>query len=373
MIRTFATLVRIDPGFRVEDVLTLRVSLPSESYPDSTSIIAFYDRLLERVRQLPGVEHAAAVRVLPLAAQIGDWGTRIEGYVPPPGESPAADWQVATDDYFETMEIPLLEGRTFTPADRADSEPVAVVNRAFAERYWPGGSALGERILMGGAEDPPMVRIVGVVGDVRHNGITAEIKQKWYRPLSQFHQSSGFTPRAMTLTVGTTVPPESLTGPVRSVVRGLDPDLPLAEVRTLEDVVASAVAASRFTMALLVLFSTLALALAMVGVYGVVSFLVSQRTSEIGLRMALGASPASVLRMVVGQGLLLAALGIAAGSAAAVAVTGTMANVLYGVGPRDPVTFVLVPLVLLAAALVGSAFPALRAARVDPAVALKAD
>ena len=226
---------------------------------------------------------------------------------------------------------------------------------------------------MGGADEAPWVRIVGVVGDIRHNGLIAEVKQKWYRPHSQFHQSSGFTPASMTLTIDASVPSHTLGGPVRSLVGALDPKLPLAEVRSLEEVLSSSVAQSRFTMALLVLLSGLALVLAAVGVYGVISYVVSQRTTEIGIRLALGASPSGVLSMVLRQGLAISVTGVAVGAFVAVFVTDYMDSVLYGVDARDPGTFALVLMVHLGAALLGCIVPALRASRVDPVVALRSE
>ena len=373
MIRTFAHLTAIDPGFRSDDVLTMRLAVPERDYPDDEDVIAFYERLLADVRELPGVAVAGAIRNLPLSAQIGDWGTRIEGYEPRENESTAADWQVASSGYFEAMGIRLVEGRTFTDADRADGEAVAIVNESFARRYWPGESAVGHRIRMGGVEDPPWNRIVGVVGDVRHNGITAEIKEKWYRPHGQFHQSSGFTPSAMTLVVRTSVPAGTLAGPVRDAVHRIDAALPVAEVRTLEAVLGSSLAQSRFTMALLVVLSVLALVLASVGVYGVVAYAVGQRRFEFGVRLALGASPRGVVALVVKQGLVMGVAGAAVGGAVAAFVTGYMDTVLYGVDARDPVTFAAVLLVLLAAAALGSLAPALRASRVDPVEALRSE
>src|SRR3990172_1290534 len=180
MIRTFANLMAIDPGFRPEGVLTLRLST---TYPDPDPIISFWDRLLGEVRRLGSVESAGAARILPLATQIGDWGINVEGYVPAPDENPAADWQIVTPGYLETMGIPLLEGRTFTGADRVDSEPVLIVNEVFAKRYWPGASALAKRVGIGGGDGSRWTRVVGVVGNVRHNGVTAEVKPGFFVPL----------------------------------------------------------------------------------------------------------------------------------------------------------------------------------------------
>jgi predicted permease len=368
MIRTFANLVAIDPGFRSEGVLTLRLST---AYPDSAPAVSFWDRLLPEVRRLGSVESAGAGRLLPLATQLGDWGIQVEGFVPAPGENPAGDWQVVTPGYFETMGIPVLEGRTFTDADREDGERVVIVNEVFARKFWPSESALGRGVGIGGGEDSQFTRIVGVVGNVRHNGVTAEVKPAWFIPLTQSTRTIGFTPSSMTLALRSSVSPESLVPELRRIVSGIDPKVPIAEIRTLDDVVGSAVASSRFTMMLLVAFSALALLLASVGVYGIVSYVVSQRRSEIGIRMALGASRSSVLSIVGRQVGIATAAGILAGCAAALVATRTMGAVLHGVRPTDPLTFGFVPLVLLATALAGSLVPALRATRVDPVATLR--
>jgi predicted permease len=371
MIRTFANLVAIDPGFRPEGVLTLRLST---TYSDAGPIIAFWDRLLAEVRRLGSVESAGAARILPLATQIGDWGIAVEGFVPAPGENPAADWQIVSPGYFEAMGISLIEGRTFTEADRGDSDPVVIVNEAFARRYWPDGSALEKRVGIGGGEDSRFTRIVGVVGNVRHNGVTAEVKPGWFLPLAQAHLTTGFTMvGSMTLAIRSSVAPESLVPAVRRIVSDIDPKVPIAEIRSLEDVLGSAVAPSRFTMALLVAFSGLALLLASVGVYGIVSYVVSQRRTEIGIRMALGASRSSVVSIVGRQVVLSTAAGIVVGCAAALVATSTMAAVLHGVQPSDPLTFASVPLVLFATALAGSLIPALRATRVNPVTTLRSE
>ncbi len=370
MIRTFANLMAIDPGFRSEGVLTLRLST---TYSEPGPAISFWDRLLGEVRRLGSVESAGAARILPLATQIGDWGVNVEGFVPAPGENPAADWQIVSPGYFEAMGISLLEGRTFTDADRAESERVVIVNEAFARRYWPAASALGKRVGIGGGDDSPWTRVVGVVGNVRHNGVTAEVKPSWFLPLAQAHLSTGFTPGSMTLAIRSSVEPESLLPDLRRIVSEVDPKIPIAEIRSLEEVVGSAVAPSRFTMALLVAFSALALVLASVGVYGIVSYVVSQRRSEIGIRMALGASRSSVLAIVGRQVVFATAAGILAGCAAALVATSSMAAVLHGVQPSDPLTFASVPLVMFATALAGSLIPALRATRVDPVTTLRSE
>lgn len=373
MIRSFGNLVAIDPGFRSDGVLTMRLSAGAQHYPGDDDVARFYERLVDEVKSIPGVERAGAVRVLPLASQIGDWGMRIEGYVPGPNEHPAADWQVATPGYLEALRIPLVEGRLFTRDDRPDSEPVLIVNRAFAETYFPRESPLGKRVFIGGDGASPATRIVGVVGNVRHNGITAEIKQKWYLPASQAWRSLGFSPRSMTLTIRSSLSPSTLAPSVRALVHRIDPKLPVAEVRSLEEVLASSVAPARFTMALLVAFSALALLIASVGVYGVVSFLVSQRSTEIGIRVALGASRSSVLAMVEKEIVVVTTLGVLVGSAAALLLGSSMGTLLHGVRPSDPLTFAVVPLVLFGAAIAGSLVPALRATRVDPVVTLRAE
>jgi predicted permease len=370
MIRTFANLVAIDPGFRSQNILTLRLST---AYTEGSPIRSFWDRLLGEVRALGGVESAGATRILPLATQIGDWGVSPDGYDPPPGEILAADWQVVTPGYFETMGIPLLEGRTFTDTDRADSEPVVVVNETFARRYWSGESAIGKRVGVGGGSDSKFTRVVGVVGDIRHNGVTAEVKPGFFISLPQAEFAYGFTPGSMTLTVRTSIEPETLVPQIKSIVSRIDPKVPLAEVRSLEDVVGSAVAPSRFTMALLVAFSALALLLACVGVYGVVSYIVSQRRAEIGIRMALGASRSSIFSVVSRQVAVATGIGVVAGCAAALVLTSFMAAVLHGVRPADPLTFAAVPLVLFGTALAGSFIPALQAARVDPVATLRSE
>jgi putative ABC transport system permease protein len=368
-MRSFGNLVRIDPGFDVTNVLTMRLSIPAATYPDAPAITGYYRRLLERIRALPGVEHAAAVRILPLAEEIGDWSIHIEGREPGPGEDFDGDWQVVTDGYFETMRIPLREGRFFDSRDRADGRPVIIVNEAMANLYWPDG-ALGQRIRLGG-DRLPWLEIVGVVGDIRHQSLGGVINSKWYVSHEQFAEAVGFTPNEMRLVVRTGADPVSVVSAVRQEVRSLDPNVPVAGVETMEHILHASVAEPRFVMALLLVFGAVALVLAAVGVYGVISYSISERTHELGLRRALGASGSDVVSMVVRQGMTIAGIGVAAGLLGAFWLTGFMSSLLYQVGARDPATFVGVPLLLGGVALAATVLPAHRAVRVEPIVALR--
>jgi putative ABC transport system permease protein len=294
--------------------------------------------------------------------------------MPPPGQDPKGDWQVATDGSFEALGERLVSGRWFTSGDRADSQLVAVVNETMAQRYWSDGNPLGRRIRLGGPNnDRPWVTVVGVVGDLQHNGLESMVKEKFYVPHSQFAQSTGFTPRYMTLVVRTAGDPMSLVSSVKEQVRQIDPTLPIAAVRPMTDVVASAASMPRFTSALLSIFSGLALCLAAIGIYGVLAYLVSQRTREIGIRMAIGARPSSVMGLIVGRGLALSLGGVLLGLLAAAGATRLMTGLLFHVQPLDVVTFLAAPAVLVGVSVLSSAIPAWRAMRVDPIAALRTE
>ena len=371
MLKSFWQLLRIDPGFQSDNVLTLRLSLPQASYPEPENIVAFYEQLLERVRPLAGVEQAGLARNLPLTDTIGDWSLSIEGREPTPGNSPKGDWQVASSGYFEALGMKLVQGRFITDEDRTGSLQVAVVNETMVEKYWPGEDPLGRRFKMGRGEDRPWVSIVGVVGDVVHNGIDVEIKEKFYRPHAQFHRSSGWAPNRMSLVVKTTSEPTALIEPIRREVRAMDSNLPIADIRTMDDVLAASVSEPRFTTLLLGIFAAVALILAAVGIYGVISYSVGQRSHEIGIRMAMGAQSGQVLKWILRKGLALSLAGLAIGLVLALGVTRLMAGLLYGVGTTDWSTFSVVPAVLLIVALLASYIPARRATRVDPVTALR--
>jgi len=326
------------------------------------------------VRGLPGVHAAGLVRSLPLAASIGDWGLDIEGYVESPGNHAKGDWQVVSDGAFEALGERLVRGRTLAAGDTAEALPVAVVNETLARTYWPGQDPIGKRMRMGSATTRPWMTVVGLVRDERHNGVTAAIKEKFFVPYAQFPRArEGDAARGMTLVLRIAGEPMRLVNPIRAEVRALDPRLPVANVRLMTDVVDASMATPRLTGTLLTIFAGLALVLAAVGVAGVLAYLVSRRRREIGIRMALGASRANVLGLIVRRGVLYAGAGIAAGIAAALFLTRLMEGLLFGVAPRDPLTFVAVSAILLVIAVVASLIPALRAARVDPLEALRAE
>jgi putative ABC transport system permease protein len=374
MLRTLWSLYHQPIGIDPANVLTVRLSLPEASYDTPEKTVLFYRQLLERVRSLPGVRHAGVIRSLPLAATIGDWGLDVEGYVETPGHNAKGDWQVASDGAAEALGERLVRGRVFDSTDTSDSMPVAVVNETLARKYWADRDAVGGRIRMGGSDqERPWLLVVGVVGDVRHNGLTGVVKEKFYVPHAQFHRSVGRAITGMTIVAKTTGDPLQVAAPIRAEVRRIDPNVPVAAVRPMTDVVAGSIATERFTGGLLAVFAIVALVLAAIGIYGVLSYLVTQRTHEIGVRMAVGAGRTDVLRMVLGHGLALSLGGVALGLGCALALTRLMGGLLHGVRPTDAVTFFTVPIVLALVALAASAVPAFRATRVDPLVALRAE
>jgi predicted permease len=316
------------------------------------------------------------MRILPLATTIGDFGLDVEGFEETPGNNAKGDWQIVSDGVFEAMGARLLRGRWFTASDTQQSQPVAVINETMARTYWKNPEdAIGGHIKLGGADPKrPWVTVVGMVADERHNGITGLVKEKFYIPHSQWHVALNGGPiRAGFLVVRTTGDPMSVAGPVRSAVRGLDGNIPISNVRPMTEVVSTALATPRLTGFLLGTFAAIALTLAAVGIYGVLSYLVSRRTHEIGIRLAVGAKRSQVLRMVMRQALTLAGAGIAAGIAAALLLTQLMRSLLYEVQPADPVTFVTVAAALVVVALLAGALPAYRATRVSPLIALRTE
>ena len=373
MLRSLAALLRVDLGFEPRHVLTLQVRPPEASYESPEAVVAFYRALLEGVL-LPGVRSAGVVRSLPLAAEIGDWGLDAEGYEETPERHAKGDWQVVSEGALEALGERLLRGRPLEAADTAEASPVVLVNETLARTYWAGQDPIGKHLRMGSREGRPWMRVVGVVKDERHNGVTSPIKEKFYVPYAQFPKArGGDAARGMTIVVRADGDPMALVAPIRAEVRRLDPALPVANARRMTDVVDASLATPRLTGALLVVFAALALALAGVGVAGVLSYLVGRRRREIGVRLALGASRSHVLALVVRRGMAYAGIGVLVGSAAAWFAAGALDGLLYGVAPRDAATFAGVAAILFAIAAAASAVPAARAARVNPVEALRAE
>jgi predicted permease len=374
MIRSLSALGRINLGFNPDQMLTMRVSIPQAKYDTPEKVVDFYRQLNTRVRALPGVQSAGFVRVLPLATTIGDFGLDVEGFEEGPGRNAKGDWQIITDGGFEAMNTRLMRGRWFAASDTTDSQPVAVVNETLARTYWKDPEAVvGGRIRIGNMRNPWMT-VVGIVADERHNGVTGQVKEKFYVPHSQWHVATGGNLiRGGFMVVRTAGDPMLLAGPVRQQVREMDANIPVANIRPMTDVVNTALATPRLTGFLLGTFAAIALTLAAVGIYGVLSYLVARRTHEIGIRLAVGADRMQVLALVLRQGLTLAGMGIAAGVFAAFALTRLMQSLLYEVQPTDAVTFGVVVLALTAVALLASALPAWRATRVSPLIALRTE
>ena len=371
LIRSFVQLRGVDLGFGRVQALTMRLALPTTTYPNDTAVIAFHRTLRHRLAELPGVTTVGATRLLPLTGTIGDWSITIEGRTPAPNENPNGDWQVVTPGYFEAMGMKIREGRGITDADNENAPIVAVVNETMAKRYWPDG-AIGKRYHIGSLNQP-WITIIGVAGQVRHNAVIEAPRAEMYVPHAQWGAAGASASRALTYVIRTTGDPLGVLGYVRQTVRALDPNLPIADIQTLERVMANSLSQARFTTALLGLFAALALVLASIGIYGVIALLVSRRRQEIGIRMALGAKPGSILAMVVRRGMVLAATGVAIGLLGALALGSVLNSMLYGVTRFDPATFATVPAVLAGVALAACIIPAGRAARVSPMLALRED
>jgi putative ABC transport system permease protein len=326
----------------------------------------FFTEINRRIARLPGVEASGGTTILPLSGSNSDSSFSLEGQVLGPNEpGPDEEVRVITPDYFRVLQTPLLKGRFFTDGDNAEAPMVAIVNRALARKYFSNGEALGKRITFDDPKkDPKWVTIVGIVADVRHRALERAPQPEYYTPHAQFPV------RNMILAVRSSQDPRSLTTSIRREIQSVDPDQPIANVRTLEQVVGESVAPRRLSVVLLGVFAGVAVLLAAVGIYGVMSFLVVQRTHEIGVRMALGAQRADVLKLVIGRALRLVAVGTAIGLIMALLSTSSLRALLYSVSAFDASTFVAVTLVLSFVALAASYIPALRATRADPMIAL---
>lgn len=369
LIKSVLKLQGVDPGFDPKNVLVFNVALPMVKYPTDTSQALFVAQVMPRLNALPSVRSAGSTSVIPFG---GGWSTAslsIEGLNVPPGQNgPWGDLRVITPRFFETMRIPLRRGRAFTDQDRIGAPSVAIIDEQFVKKYFTNVDPIGKRITFGaapGSKDTTWITIVGVVGHAAHEGLDAEPRIQYYFP---FAQAAG---RAMTVAIRTNGNPTAILPAAREAIHSVDRNLPLANVRTMSELVDSSVGQRKLSMMLLGVFSAIALLLATIGIYGVMSYSVAQRTRELGIRMALGAARVRVLGLVVGQGMVLVGVGVAIGLVAAFALTRFLASQLFGVGATDPSTFALVSTLLVGVALLASLLPAMRATRVDPVVALR--
>ena len=363
LIRSFGRLLHIDPGFDAENVLTMSISLPTVKYAKREQQIAFFDEVLRRISGLPGVRSAATSAALPLA-----W-IRITPVLPegqpevPLSQRPFIDIEAISPEWFRTMRVPIRSGRDFTNADNSLAPKVVIVNETFARQFWPNQNPLGKHIIVG--RGPVASEVIGVAADIKNKGIEQDTQPQLYLSFSQLPWGN------MNLLVRTAVPPQNMTSAVRAQVAAVDPEQPVTKVQTVDDLVENSRAQPRFTMMLLSVFSAAALVLAVIGIYGVLSYSVAQRRQEFGIRLALGAERTDILRLVVRQGLILSIAGIGLGLIVALFLTQLMSSMLYKVGTRDLATFALTPLVFLGIALLASYLPARRATKVNPIEALR--
>jgi putative ABC transport system permease protein len=366
LARTFLSLLKTNPGFNPDNVITMNIVLPRARYKEEPQRATFYNDLVQRVKAQPGVASAAAVNYLPLGGSNSSDAYLVEGMPEPaPGQENEGRYRVCTPDYFATMGIPIIKGRGFTEQDKAGAPPVVVVNETLARKHWPGENPIGKRIRFYGPPERAQWReIVGVVEDVKHE-LNLPVTPDYYLP----HAQDSWT--AMVLVARTSVDPASLAGALRKQVWAIDKDQPVFDVKTMQEVRSESVAVYSFSSVMLAIFAVLALLLASVGIYGVMAFAVTQRTQEIGIRMALGARAADVLKLVVKHGMKLALVGTVLGLLGSWAVTRFMQKLLVGVQPTDLLTFSVVSAFLLAAAFIACYLPARRATKVNPLEALR--
>ena len=371
LIRSFAHLQGVPPGFNPSNVLTLELTMTGRKYNDATAVLETYKLLWERLRTLPGVTAAGGVSALPLS-QMMAWGPIVlEGRALPGGDTFVnVDQRTVGGDYFRAMEIPIVKGRGFTEQDTRTVPRVVIVDRHMADTLWPGEDPIGKRVRRGGMDadaNAPWLTVVGVAGRIKQDALDSESRMAMYHPHTQAPS------RAMNVVVRSGADPASLTAAATKEIRALDPDLPIYNVRTMGDRVDESLAKRRFAMLLLALFAALALGLATIGIYGVIAYLVNQGTREVGIRMALGATPAEIVLMIVRQGLAVALVGVGLGLAGAFVATRFMRSLLFGVHVYDPLTFAGIAALLVMVAAVAAYVPARRAARIDPMVSLRSE
>jgi len=367
MIRSFMHLQRVDIGFNPDNLLTARVQLSGNRYRDNQAAINFYKQLNERIEQFPGVTGAGAISTLFLSKTPSSSNFSIEGRPqPPPTEQVEVPIDIVNQSFFKVMEIPLVRGRSFEERDGPDAPPVIIINETMARRFWPGEDAIGKRMKFASPDsDDPWIEIIGIVGDVRRTGFDAEVRPETFLPHAQAPS------RGLMMVIRADSDPSQLASSFRAAVREIDSDQPVFEVRTMDTRLGEMMAQRRLNMILFGIFAAVALLLASVGIYGIISHNVTERTHELGVRMALGASRGNVLKLILRQGMTLTAIGIGFGLAGAFGLTRVMSSLLYGVSATDPLTFVLIALMLGVVALAACLIPARRATKVDPISALR--
>jgi putative ABC transport system permease protein len=375
LLKRFGQLRGVNPGFDANRVLAVRLSLPGTRYSNAASVKTFYDKIAPRIIGLPGVEGVSATSALPLSGLIARTTFTIAGRAPVTGsETPFAQHRWVGPGYFETMKIPLVRGRDITDSDNEHAAGAIIIDQALQRKFFGAEDPLGAHVLinMGDGNPAKEYEVVGIVDDVKHMGLTDEPMPTLYGPIPQAPKSAvPFMANNFSLVVRTGIEPEALASTVRRELRDVDVDVPTAGVRPMNQYLASAVAARRFNMELIAIFAVTALLLAAAGLYAVIAYLVSQRTREIGIRLALGATPRHILRLMMGQGMKLTLIGVAIGFVGAIAVTRLMRSLLFAVATNDLMTFGISAVVLTVVALLACFIPARRATKVDPLVALR--
>ena len=373
LIQSFRRVQAIEPGFDPTNAQAIRLSLPKGAYQDRVAVTQFFDRLIAKLQGIPGVEAVGAVSLLPMGSGIRSVDFSLAGQALSPGNAYTSQYRIASPDYFHAMKIPLLRGRPFDSHDNAGSVPVVLVNETLAQRFWPNGQAVGARINIDDNNTGPRpVEIVGVVGNVKHLGLESEPTFDVYTPIAQTHEDQvALLTNSHYWVVRLTTDSQVFETDFRRELQEVDRDAATSDVRTMEDYISDSVAPRRFNLRVLSIFAIAALLLAATGIYGIVSYTVTQRIPEIGIRLALGAGPTRVFRLILGQGLKVVLTGVALGFAGALAMTRVIRSLLFGVTPSDPLTFVIVSSILILVALIAGSVPARRAAKVDPLVALR--
>jgi len=369
LLRSFQRVTEADPGFNPRNVLTLNVPLPQANYPDQQRQLQFYETALPKLGALPGVESASGVFRVPLIG-LATSTFSIEGKPVPVGNKPNNDYRTVSPNYFRTMGIALRQGREFTERDKADAPDAVIINEELARRFFPGENPIGKRVQIG-AENSRFREIVGVVENVHLTSLDGPVDPAIYVPMAQNTWPQAL--RISTFAIRTSVEPRTLLAAIRNQLHSIDSSLPVTQVQTMEEIVSGSLAQRRFNLTLLMIFAAVAGVLAIVGVYGVMSYNVTQQTHELGIRMALGAQQSEILKMVVGDGAKLAMAGVAIGLAGSLALTRLMAGLLFGVSATDPLTFVAIALALTAVCILAALIPARKAAKVNPIIALRGE